>query len=67
MSAISNMWHIHIIIVIFLSGHISIPLQFNVGVIRKITSSIVSDENKIFNRWVTKKENPIYLGDYPGN
>ena len=35
--------------------------------IQKITYSIVSDENKIFNRWVTKKENLIYLDDYSNN
>ena len=51
----------------FSSGHISILLQFNVYVIQKITYSIVSDKNKIFNSWVTKKENLIYLDDYPSN
>ena len=46
---------------------LSILLTFNVWVIRKIIYSIVSDKNKFFNRWVTKKENPIYLGDSSGN
>ena len=61
------MWHIHVIIVIFSFGFISIPLSFNVGVTWKIIYLIVSGENKIFNKCVTKKENPIYLSDYLDN
>ena len=78
-----KMWHFYLKIIIHVSNfeYVAHPhhyrnffvwphqhfITLNFGVSRKITYSIVSDENKIFNRQVTKKENPIYLDDYLGN